>query len=132
MRLCKLRRRKVCRRKTLPISWPGPGRCRRLMNKSGSPRPLCRWRFSASWLLQVWKNRLGGCTNVRPRAQELAARLEVARQEMHELAHFDYLVVNHSNRLDDTVHTIKMILEAEKRRVHPRRIRLAELPGSSL
>jgi guanylate kinase len=58
--------------------------------------------------------------------QELARRLEVARQEMHELAHFDYLVVNHSNRLDDTVQTIKMILQAEKRRVHPRRIRLAE------
>jgi guanylate kinase len=58
--------------------------------------------------------------------QELARRLEVARQEMHELAHFDYLVVNHSNRLDDTVHAIKTILQAEKRRVHPRKIRLAE------
>jgi guanylate kinase len=60
--------------------------------------------------------------------QELAARLEVARQEMHELTHFDYLVVNHSDRLDDTVHTIKAILQAEKSRVHPRRIRLAEQP----
>ena len=58
--------------------------------------------------------------------QELARRLEVARQEMHELAHFDYLVVNHSNMLDDTVHTIEAILQAEKRRVRPRRIRLAE------
>jgi len=60
--------------------------------------------------------------------QELAARLEVARQEMHELTHFDYLVVNHSNMLDDTVHTIEAILQAEKSRVHPRRIRLAEGP----
>jgi len=58
--------------------------------------------------------------------QELARRLEVARQEMHELTHFDYLVVNHSNRLDETVQTIKAILQAEKSRVHPRRIRLAE------
>ncbi|MFL5731971.1 MAG: guanylate kinase [Chloroflexia bacterium] len=60
--------------------------------------------------------------------QELATRLEVARQEMHELTHFDYLVVNHSNRLDETVHTIEAILQAEKCRVHPRRIRLAEEP----
>jgi len=60
--------------------------------------------------------------------QELARRLEVARQEMHELTHFDYLVVNHSNRLDETVQTIKAILQAEKSRVHPRRIRLAEQP----
>ena len=58
--------------------------------------------------------------------QELAERLKVARQEMHELTHFDYVVVNHSNRLDDTVRQIEAILQAEKCRVHPRKIRLAE------
>jgi guanylate kinase len=58
--------------------------------------------------------------------QELARRLKVAGQEMHELTLFDYLVVNHHNRLDDTVRAIEAILLAEKCRVHPRRIRLAE------
>jgi guanylate kinase len=58
--------------------------------------------------------------------QELARRLSVARQEMHELTHFDYVVVNHSNKLDETVRTIEAILKAEKSKVHPRRIRLAE------
>ena len=58
--------------------------------------------------------------------QEIAHRLEEARREMHELTHFDYIVVNHSNRLDDTVRAIEAIMLAEKSRVHPRRIRLAE------
>ena len=58
--------------------------------------------------------------------QELARRLDVARQEMHELTHFDYVVVNHNNRLDDTVRSIEAIITAEKLRVHPRRIRMAE------
>jgi guanylate kinase len=58
--------------------------------------------------------------------QELARRLEVARQEMHELTHFDYVVVNHNNRLDETVDTIRAIVRAEKCRVHPRTIRLVQ------
>lgn len=56
--------------------------------------------------------------------QELARRLTVARREMHELTHFDYVVVNHSNMLDETVRTIEAIIKAEKCRVHPRRLRL--------
>ena len=58
--------------------------------------------------------------------EELAIRLDKAQQEMHELTQFDYIVVNHSNRLDDTVRQIRAIITAEKCRVHPRRIRLAE------
>jgi guanylate kinase len=58
--------------------------------------------------------------------RELARRLKVARQEMHALSDFDYVVVNHQNRLDETVATIKAIIVAEKRKVHPRQIRLAE------
>ena len=60
--------------------------------------------------------------------QELAVRLGVARQEMHELTQFDYVVVNHNNRLDDTVRQIEAIMIAEKSKVHPRRIRMAEEP----
>jgi guanylate kinase len=58
--------------------------------------------------------------------QELERRLRVAGQEMHELTHFDYVVVNHSNRLDDTVDKIVAIVQAEKLKVRPRTIRLAE------
>ncbi len=62
--------------------------------------------------------------------QELARRLAVARQEMHEISDFDYFVVNQQNRLDETVEEIEAIIQAEKRRVHPRKIRLADTPGS--
>jgi guanylate kinase len=58
--------------------------------------------------------------------QELAVRLGVARQEMHELTQFEYFVVNHNNRLDDTVRQIEAIMAAEKSKVHPRRIRMSE------
>jgi len=58
--------------------------------------------------------------------QELERRLITARQEMQQLTHFDYVVVNHSNRLDETVRAIEAIMQAEKSRVHPRRTRLAE------
>ena len=47
-------------------------------------------------------------------------------QEMHDLSHFDYVVVNKSDALDETVHEIEAIIQAEKCRVHPRKIRLAE------
>lgn len=56
--------------------------------------------------------------------QELATRLEVARQEMQALSSFDYVVVNHHKRLDETVEAIKAIIQAEKRKVHPRAITL--------
>lgn len=58
--------------------------------------------------------------------QELARRLELARAEMHDLSDFDYVVVNRNNELDETVEAIQAIIQAEKMRVHPRRIRLAE------
>ncbi|MEO8286335.1 MAG: guanylate kinase [Chloroflexota bacterium] len=58
--------------------------------------------------------------------QELSRRLKVARDEMHALSDFDYVVVNRNNELDETVEEIQAIIEAEKCRVHPRRIRLVE------
>jgi guanylate kinase len=58
--------------------------------------------------------------------QELSHRLKLAGEEMHDLSDFDYVVVNKNNELDETVEAIQMIIQAEKRRVHPRRIRLAE------
>jgi guanylate kinase len=56
--------------------------------------------------------------------EELAGRLKVARHEMQALSNFDYVVVNHHKRLDETVEAIKGIIQAEKRRVHPRTITL--------
>jgi guanylate kinase len=60
--------------------------------------------------------------------QELANRLRVAREEMHAISDFDYVVVNRNNELDETVEAIQAIIAAEKSRVHPRKIRLAEDP----
>ena len=54
----------------------------------------------------------------------LALRLRIAGEEMHALATFDYVVVNHTGKLDQTVQQIIAILTAEKCRVHPRRIPL--------
>jgi len=59
----------------------------------------------------------------RTESQEaLERRLEAAREEMRALSIFDYLVVNYEGRLDETVDRILAILQAEKRRVHPRRV----------
>ena len=61
--------------------------------------------------------------------QELARRLQVAREEMHALSDFDYVVVNKNGELDDTVDAIEAIIQAEKRRVVPRRLSLLEQGG---
>lgn len=58
--------------------------------------------------------------------QELARRLAVARQEMEALKNFDYVVVNHHKRLDDTVEAIQAIIKAEKCRVHSRHIKMLD------
>lgn len=58
--------------------------------------------------------------------EELSRRLTVARQEMQAISDFDYVVVNHHRRLDETVDAIQTIIAAEKKRVHPRRIRLLD------
>lgn len=58
--------------------------------------------------------------------QELAQRLESARQEMQAVSNFDYVVVNEHRKLDQTVDAIKAIIQAEKARVNPRRISLLD------
>jgi guanylate kinase len=45
---------------------------------------------------------------------------------MHALSDFDYVVVNKNGELDDTVDAIEAIIQAEKRRVTPRRLSLLE------
>lgn len=63
--------------------------------------------------------------------QELTRRLRVAREEMQALSDFDYVVVNKNGELDDTVDAIEAIIQAEKRRVTPRRLRLLEWDEST-
>jgi len=54
----------------------------------------------------------------------LKLRIATARQEMKRLDEFDYCVVNHALRLDETVDKILAIIEAEHQRVRPRRVSL--------
>jgi len=56
--------------------------------------------------------------------EALQRRLQAAWQEMDTLPIFDYIVVNYEGRLDETVDRIVAILQAEKMRVHPRRVGL--------
>jgi guanylate kinase len=51
---------------------------------------------------------------------ELARRLETAREEMRHLPMFDYVVMNHEDRVDVAVDQIQAIITAEKCRVKPR------------
>ncbi|MEM8534421.1 MAG: guanylate kinase [Chloroflexota bacterium] len=55
---------------------------------------------------------------------EVTQRLSVAEQEMAKVDHFDYIVVNHEDRLDDAVGQIRAIIVAEKQRVWPRHVEL--------
>ena len=57
-------------------------------------------------------------------AAALTARLHVAREEMRALPMFDYVVVNRTGRLQETVGELLAIFAAEKCRVHPRRLQL--------
>ena len=56
--------------------------------------------------------------------ETVRGRLAVARQEMQRLPEFDYLVINHTDRVDETVDTIAAIIATEKCRVRQRKITL--------
>lgn len=55
---------------------------------------------------------------------DIERRLATAREELEQVTSFDYVVINHESRLDETVGQIRAIIVAEKHRVHPRRISL--------
>jgi guanylate kinase len=57
-------------------------------------------------------------------AEDLALRLQTARQEGERIELFDYAVVNRDLALDDTVDTILAIIHAEHHRSRPRQVRL--------
>lgn len=56
--------------------------------------------------------------------EALQRRIEAARQELQSLPLFDYLVLNADGCLDEAVDRIVAIVQAEKMRVHPRRVML--------
>ena len=53
--------------------------------------------------------------------ETLRRRLEEAEREMKELPLFDYVVVNHSGRLEETARCVEAIVWAERCRYPPRR-----------
>ena len=57
-------------------------------------------------------------------AEEIDRRLALAAHELQQVEHFDYVVLNHEDRLDEAVNQIRAIIMAEKQRVFPRRVRL--------
>ncbi len=56
--------------------------------------------------------------------EEVEQRLAVAQHEVEQIPHFDYVVINRADRLDEAVGQIRAIIVAEKQRVFPRHIRL--------
>lgn len=55
---------------------------------------------------------------------EIERRLAVAAEELEQVQHFDYVVINREDRLDEAVGQIRAIIIAEKQRVFPRRVTL--------
>ncbi len=56
--------------------------------------------------------------------EQLQIRLQTARDEMQQIAQFDYVIPNLDGKLDETVDTVLAIITAEKHRTHPRRVKL--------
>lgn len=52
----------------------------------------------------------------------LAIRIATARKELKRVEAFDYVIVNRDFHLDETVDTIRAIIEAEHHRVTPRKV----------
>ncbi len=57
-------------------------------------------------------------------AQALDVRLRTAREEMKQLAMFDYVVINAQGQMDKAVAQVQAIITAEKCRVVPRKVEL--------
>jgi guanylate kinase len=57
-------------------------------------------------------------------ADALKLRMATARKELQRVSDFDYVVLNRDFHLDDTVDTIRAIIQAEHHRVNPRMVSL--------
>lgn len=56
--------------------------------------------------------------------EELALRIATARKELQRIEAFDYVIVNRDFQLDETVDTIRAIIDAEHHRVQQRKVTL--------
>lgn len=56
--------------------------------------------------------------------EELALRIATARKELERVESFDYVVINHENKLDETVKSVEAIIDAEHHRVDHREVSL--------
>ena len=61
----------------------------------------------------------GRCTENN---KDLELRLKTAKAEIQKTYNFDYVVMNHSNKIDDAIEQVKAIVTAEKCRAVPRKI----------
>jgi guanylate kinase len=57
-------------------------------------------------------------------ANQIERRLATVPTEMDHISNFDYVVINHEDRLDEAAGQIRSIIRAEKLRVRPRRVEL--------
>jgi guanylate kinase len=55
---------------------------------------------------------------------ELALRIATARKELKRVEDFDYVIINQDYKLDETVDTVRAIIEAEHHRVQHRKVSL--------
>jgi guanylate kinase len=56
--------------------------------------------------------------------EELKLRIDTLHKELQRIEAFDYIIINHENHLDETVETIRAIIDAEHHRVKPRKVTL--------
>jgi len=56
--------------------------------------------------------------------EELALRIATARKELKRVEAFDYVILNQDYKLEETVDTIRAIIEAEHHRVQHRKVNL--------
>ena len=57
-------------------------------------------------------------------AESLRIRIATAREELQRISEFDYVVVNHNDRLEEAVQDVIGIIRAEHCRVQPRKVSL--------
>ncbi len=56
--------------------------------------------------------------------EELALRIATARKELQRIEAFDYVIVNRDGHLEETVDSIRSIIDAEHHRVNQRKVTL--------
>jgi guanylate kinase len=56
--------------------------------------------------------------------EKIKLRIATAHKELQRIGAFDYAIINHDSHLDETVESIRAIIDAEHHRVKPRKVNL--------